>query len=320
MNNLPTTIAFELVSICPLHCNYCDMQNWNKYGVERQKKYMKFELFKNIIDEMIHFEKMPSIILSYEGESLVHPKFIQFLEYLDKYSMRPWITTSLLGGSIEKLNAMIDYCDTISVSLDGNKEMFTKNRGSVKQFEKVNEQLELLLDEKNRSDVKINLNMTLSPLYDINSISVRNFIEHWMSSVDEIYIWKQIDFGENIVYLYRDGLEEHLKRRRPCQQPFNYAAILTDGRIAPCCNTSRTVLRELNIADGIVDTFTSNIYQEFLDNHKTLHIKGSPCESCELWLDDWLGDEKSSITINTGDKITYYHEGNTIRFPSVAIS
>jgi len=313
---LPNTVAFEIASVCVLSCSYCDKRNWSRYGIEREKKYMEFRLFKKVIDEMAQLNTIPSITLSYEGESLIHPDFCNFLEYLNEKNIRPWVTTSLLGGNLKKLDAMIDYCDTISVSLDGDEHMFVKNRGSVKQFKQVREQLNRLLRRKKRSCVKINLNMTLPPPHNISSNAVKHFIDRWIHEVDELYIWKQIQFGEKIIYLHRDGIEKHLKRRRPCQQPFNYAAILTDGRIAPCCNTSRTVLPGLNIANGYVETFTSQIFKTFLNNHKKCALKGTPCENCELWLDDWLGDEVETIVNKKGEAVTCYHEGNTIRIPS----
>ena len=315
-NKLPNTVAFELASVCGLSCDYCDMRNWSRYGIEREKKYMEFPLFQKVIDEITQLTIIPSITLSYEGESLLHPYFCKFLKYLNEKNIRPWITTSLLGGNPKKLDAMIYYCDTISVSLDGDEQMFVKNRGSVKQFKKVSEQLNRLLRRKNRSGVKINLNMTLSPPHNISSKPVKHFIDRWIHEVDELYIWKQIQFGEKIIYLHRDGIEKHLERRRPCQQPFNYTAILTDGRIAPCCNTSRTVLPGLNIANGYLEAFTSQTFIKFLNNHKKYELKGTPCEKCELWLDDWLGDEVETITNNKGEAVTCYHEGNTIRIPS----
>lgn len=277
---------------------------------------MDFQLFQKVIDEITQLTIIPSITLSYEGESLLHPYFCKFLKYLNKKNMKPWITTSLLGGNPKKLDAMIDYCDTISVSLDGNEQLFLINRGNVKQFKRVSEQLKRLLERRNRSGVKINLNMTLSPPHNISSKPVRDFIDRWIHEVDEIYIWKQIQFGEKIIYSYRDGIEKHLERRRPCQQPFNYAAILTDGRISPCCNTSRTVLPGLNIADGYMETFTSRIYSKFLSDHKELKLEGTPCKECELWLDDWLGDEEETIKKNNGEIVSYFHEGNTIRILS----
>jgi radical SAM protein with 4Fe4S-binding SPASM domain len=190
--------------------------------------------------------------------------------------------------------------------LNQRKEKF--NKGLKKRLLKL-----IHLAEKNYSQTLLSVSMVLCPPEVPESPHIKDFIAEWIDNVHNIFLWQKIDFSQGIKYTYRDGIDEHLKRRRVCEQPFSYLAVLSDGRISTCCNTSRTIFNSINIDSGLEYILTSKEYQGFLENHLSLKLQDTACQDCELWLDSWLGDEKLSISLEDGRQCQVFVEGSSYR-------
>ena len=74
----PVHVDIELASLCNLSCPMCYTIT-DEFIEKVNAKLMDFELFKKIIDDIAG--KVPSIRLSYRGESTLHPKFIECIKY-----------------------------------------------------------------------------------------------------------------------------------------------------------------------------------------------------------------------------------------------
>jgi hypothetical protein len=56
-----------------------------------------------------------------------------------------------------------------------------------------------------------------------------------------------------------------------------------------------------------------NELAEFQRRHAAMDLNGTGCEHCYLWIEDWLGDEETSLNLIDGRHITAFLEGSTIR-------
>lgn len=272
-------------------------------------------MYKRIIDELIEWEKVPSITLSYEGESTLNPKICEYLRYLDHKNIRPWISTRELSGDENVLSCLLEYCGAISVSIDGDEAQPRGNNKTDLSYENLKKRLIRLIDLSQKScfGTAISVSRVLHPPENIESPLVKDFVTDWIDHVHEIYLWQKIDFSHGLRYSYREGIEKHLKRRRVCEQPFSYVAVLSDGRISPCCNTSRTVFTTINADDGLEPALASKEYQNFLEKHRSIHLQDMPCHDCELWLDSWIGDEILNMTLKDGLQHQVFLEGSSYR-------
>jgi radical SAM protein with 4Fe4S-binding SPASM domain len=267
---------------------------------------MDFSLFRQLADEISEMEPSPAVTISYEGESILNPDFSRMLEYLNEKKIRPWIT--IRAGQIGKseLRSIVEHCSAVSISMELDVTgISVPEKGFIDDM--------LVLNNSNGHDIEISVNHTLHPPHDIRSLQIINFIETWRSKVHEIYIWNKIEFGTSITHSHSKGIEKHLKRRRVCKQPFSFLAVLSDGRISPCCNTSRTAFKTINVSNGIAAAFRSGEYKQFLEDHENTVLGNYICRNCELWLDDWLGDEKVQIMLTEAEQVDAHLEGGTIR-------
>lgn len=302
---LPETITLELSSQCRLNCLYCDRRNWDA-DVRRKRPHMDFGLFRQLVDEIAEMEPCPAVTLSYEGESTLNPNFTLMLEYLNKKKIRPWITIRAGQTGKPELKSIVENCSAISISMELNDTGISfSEKGFIGDV--------LALKNSDYQDLEISVNHTLHPPHDIRSPQIINFIETWRSKVHEIYIWNKIEFGTSITHRYRQGIEKHLKRRRICNQPFSFIAVLSDGRISPCCNTSRATFNTIDVSNGIAAALESGEYKRFLEDHENMALEKYICGKCELWLDDWLGDEKLQILLTDAEQVEANLEGSTIR-------
>jgi len=299
---MPKTIAFELSSQCEHECPYCDRKNWTS-DFQRKTPHMDYALFSQLVDEVSGMIPVPSITASYEGESVLHPEFVKMLGYFNRKNIRPWITIRPELNCEPELNAIIENCSAVSVSI----ELSDINLGS--------KYIEHLLELKTlkNSNLEISVNHTLSSPNKLTSPLGILFIETFINKVHEIYFWNKIKYGTSITHNNKSGIEEHLKRRRVCLQPTSFLAILSDGRVSPCCNTSRVVLKTIDASKGINAVLASPEYIRFLEDHEDILLKKYICEKCTLWMNEWLGDETIQISLFNGNKTDAYLEGHTIR-------
>ena len=283
-------------------CSYCDRKNWDS-GVQRKTSHMDFGLFKQLVDEVATMEPVPAITVSYEGESTLNPNFVRMLEYLKKKRVRPWITIRPEYSHKQELKAIIENCSAVSVSM----ELLDTSCGA-----KIIDQLLELKSSKN-SNLEISVNHTLCPPYELVSPLVIKFVNRFIEKVHEIYLWKKIEYGASITHSDTNGIVDHLKRRKVCKQPFSFFAILSDGRVSPCCNTSRVLLKTIDASMGIKAVLSSPEYGKFLEDHENITLKQYICKKCTLWIDEWLGDEKIMLSLSEGKMVEVFLEGNTFR-------
>jgi len=161
----------------------------------------------------------------------------------------------------------------------------------------------------NANGARLAVNSILRRGVTLQSERVMAFISKWSPLVDEIHLWFELDYGAHIRYLHRTGITRHLIRRRWCMQPFSYLAVLSDGSLSPCCQTSRVRFSAVGADAGLKAAMKHPEYLNFLEMHAQRRVEGTPCENCEAWLDDWLSDEIFSF----GSGFSAAIEGSTAR-------
>ncbi len=311
---IPETIALELSSACNVACRYCDRVNWKRLDLARSVAHMDYDFFRVIVDDLAALGRPISLVLNYEGESLLHPRIGDMLDHCRTRGVLPWISTRLHPASPSLLRKMLESCSVIAASLDlPGVTLETVTRASTDSSAQVHN-LEMLLEMRCEEEARIAVTTVLTQGDRLESPHVLAFIEHWIERVDFVYLYQGIAFGaERISYINDFGISEHLQRRRPCQQPFSYLAIMSDGRLAPCCNTSRVRLPTAQAVPPVSKIVGHPELQRFRQQQSTMDLEGTVCAACDLWIDDWLGDEEATMTLGSGSCIRVVFEGSAIR-------
>ena len=84
LKQFPESFSIETVNICNAKCWFCPQPDH-----KRKKGYMKFEVFKKIIDEIsIYRNRVKSIAMFMDGDPTLHKELINFLIYAKQKKLR----------------------------------------------------------------------------------------------------------------------------------------------------------------------------------------------------------------------------------------
>lgn len=118
----PLKIVIEPTAICNLRCIYCPTGQ----GMLNRTKYMSWELFERIADEIEPFAR--HVYLAYMGEPLLHPRFPDMIDRIKEFATIDVATNGTLVT--EGLAKALDRADALSVHFSGlDSETFAAIHG-----------------------------------------------------------------------------------------------------------------------------------------------------------------------------------------------
>jgi radical SAM protein with 4Fe4S-binding SPASM domain len=218
-------VNIELTNYCNLNCLWCAGSG------EREKGYMDLDTFTTILD---HLSSYPIIVheihLYNVGESLLHPDFCKFVEFLGKLKKKPKIVlvtnATLLSDSIMDCIITSKGIDVIQFSVDGGtKETFEWLRRGAKWDDTINKINRFL--EKNDKTIKTGL-ITI----DMGA----HFSEEFKKIIEKVDIF---DFRPPHDWTGHEEMKEFNYKRtfnpHPCWHIQNNLVILWNGDVTVCC-------------------------------------------------------------------------------------
>lgn len=153
MRNLPppNVVAVEVTNACNLRCVMCPNPQ-----MKRKRGYMKFDLFQEIVDEIKSFS--PVVKLYTTGESLLHPKIFDMIQYLKETThCSVVLSTNATLFRDKVIEALIDPATSphsLQLSIEGcTPEEYEYFRKGAK-FEEVYKKLETFKELRDNSRVR----------------------------------------------------------------------------------------------------------------------------------------------------------------------
>lgn len=270
----PKRIELELVSDCNLRCTYCP-----RHFVNDLKGYMDFELFKKIVDEAREFH--PILVLHRRGESMLHPKFNEMLNYLKGDFPEVQMATNATCLTEDKFKAIKNNLTFISFSLD-TKNSFNKTRIPAKYEIVVKKILKFLEYNQGKVTTQVSMVNVGQPKEEIEE-----FKEFWKDKVDRVRIYEahSIDgeFGK---------LTNPRSDRKPCIMPSYQMTIYENGIVARCNHDWDSDGMGDVKKNTLIEIFNNEKYKNLRLQHKTLNITDKVCKNC----DSWYPEEKNQAT------------------------
>ena len=124
----PVSVLFYITYRCNLSCGFC-FQTDERLKLVQQNPDMTMDELKDMVRQMKEFFPINPSIHLFGGEPMLHPKFRDFVEHLNKENVSSSVTTN--GWMLEK-NAkhLVDNnMRYINVSIDAREETHDKVRG-----------------------------------------------------------------------------------------------------------------------------------------------------------------------------------------------
>ncbi|MFZ3122424.1 MAG: radical SAM protein [Thermodesulfovibrionales bacterium] len=250
----------ELTNVCNLKCKHCTPQNLKG----SRRGMMDFSLFKKIIDQLTDLKVA---VLSWNGESFLHPKFFEMCRYAKDRGIYVIIYTNgtcLTPENIEKVFA--SGVAELDVSVDGINDVYENNRGFDYHILKNN--LLNLLEARKRLGYPITILLTATNLPNDESCR-EQLVAEWGDKVDYIHFAHLM--GEKIKL-----------RNKTCKTIFRHAAISWDGKVCPCVNDMQQsmLFDEIDGNKKIIDIINSTQAQEYRLRHIKKQFEGV-CKYCD---------------------------------------
>ncbi|MFH1847088.1 MAG: radical SAM protein [Candidatus Omnitrophota bacterium] len=209
-----TSVNLEVTNHCNLNCSMCPV----KSEMRRDKGYMRFDLFKKVIDENPQLE----FVLPFQwGEPLLHPEIFDMIQYATDKGIRSMMTTNGVLLDDEKTDKLL-HCGLtrLTFSLDGTAEVYEKVRKV--PYQDIKKKILNFISErdKQKSSLKVDLNMVV---FGETENVVRDYKKEWKGIADRIQIIPRLEQkGRNRIY--------------PCRELWRGSlVVLWDGRVVPCC-------------------------------------------------------------------------------------
>jgi radical SAM protein with 4Fe4S-binding SPASM domain len=229
--DFPLVLNIEPTNNCNLSCAVCPR---SRSG--RQVGYIKFSLFKKIIDEAAGYGKLLMLNLHKDGEPLLHPELPEMIAYAKKKKVARTIhlnTNGLLLSS-EKIKEIIDSgIDDITISVDAfSAETFRRLKGK-DLLGKVEENIRAYFRTKKKhappwTRVKI---MEFGPTKD----EIEPFIKKWEKIADETQVTGIHNWSGGIDVPPTDEISFIKdKQRFPCIFLWYMLVVNWDGKVGLC--------------------------------------------------------------------------------------
>lgn len=267
VSKYPLLVDIELASLCNLKCPMCYTIS-KEFKKKVNAKFMNFELFTKIVDEIA--DDVPAIRLSLRGESTLHPKFIECIQYAKNKGIKE-ISFLTNGSKLDRENfikMMQAGASWITVSFDGLREEYEKIRKPLKYEDTLNKIREI-------KKIKEEFN-SHKPVIKIQGIwpSIRNNPEEFYNTfepyVDNIAFNPLIDFHKSPDdKVFIDDFH--------CPMIYQRLVIGADGLVMMCSNDEENTHV---VGDANKESVYSIWHGDKLSSVRELHKK--PCGYKEL--------------------------------------
>jgi len=265
--DMPQRCEIELSSACNLRCTYCPRR-----FLDGISAFMEMDLFCRIIDELSPWPET-IVVLHRRGESLLHPRFGDCLDYIRGkfHSIQIASNATLLDERMAR--KLIDTVTFISFSLDA-PQAFDRTRVPAR-YADVEKKVMRFLD-LNAGRVTTQVSMVRTP--DTPPGDVDTFKSIWQGKVDRIRVYEEHS---------ADGLFGSLGRgrqdRTPCAMPFYEMLVFSDGRVGRCNHDwNGAPLGDLTSA-SLRQVWSSAGYTDLRRQHATLQLNDTVCRGCDSW-------------------------------------
>jgi len=262
---LKFNLYVETTNICNYKCRMCAAQT----GLKRATGFMDFELYKKIIDEAADMG-ISRIVPQIWGEPLLHPRFVEMVQYAKGRGMYVEFTTNgLLMDEKMSRKLLGTGVDIIVVSFHGFTPEGYKRIHGIDGFDRVVKNIKALCKLKKDGGFA-------APKVTIQSI----ITEDNFKDVHKVFsIFKDVADGISVFNcgFHPDDNTNDLRivkfdcrRSNPCVMLFTTMAVSWDGRVGICCRDKDFRTELGNVQDGLLNLYNS----EKMRSYRKVHLLG----------------------------------------------
>ena len=248
-------IAVEPTNHCNLNCNMC-------YSKIRKKGYMNIDLFMKIVDEA-KLIGIGNIDLLFGGESMLHPNFVDMINYISdkgipmRMSTNGTLITEEIAVAIGKSTLKV-----LNVSIHDGVDL-DKLKSNIELLFKYNENNVDIFGTYTKSEhdeeARSKIDSEIVPMFEVRVDKPNR---------NEECRWEKAQVKGNVY----------------CTKMRRYMPILWDGRVTTCCYDWEGKNAFGNVGkDGLASTWGSEHYIKLRKDIVNNIFHYDLCRTCNLW-------------------------------------
>ena len=282
--DFPPILVIAVTNVCDMACIHCAHPVIKK-DADYKAAFMDPAIHTKIVEETRSFKDQLWVFrYAADGESLLHPKFLDMVEETKRAGIGPCdLTTNAMSLNEEKMRRLLEApIDVIDISTDAySKETYEKIRIKGK-FDVVTANTKRLLEM--RDELKSPTKIMVSIIAQKQALhEVEAFQSYWGQYVDEVLV-RGLNNDLGIVEVEETYFDEKTTRW-PCPQFWKRVTINMHGDVRFCVED----WRNNGVVGNVKDTTIQQIWQrEPYDKFRQLHTTGrwgdmAMCEKCMDW-------------------------------------
>lgn len=289
-SEFPSQIIVDSTQFCNLACIHCPHPSFIKTDAY-SGSHLDIELHKKLIDEIATDGLGICQYIRYtaNGETLIHPKFDEMIEYAGKYSKtRINVTTNGVLLTDKKSKKLLDAgVNVFDISLDAySDETYSKVRVKGDLSKVRPNVLNLIkLIKEGSYDAKLVVSFVEQPL---NMHETKQFEEFWKNAGADFVVIRRLHSAGGAKDGIKSKMEEGLKNveRKPCLYPWERLTITPEGDLSYCptdwMNKSHFIhFSKTTIKEAWQGKFMNSLREAHLSNN----YKGFDfCKQCPDWI------------------------------------
>lgn len=262
---------------------------------------MDWNLFTRIVNEASEYSKLIMLNFHKDGESFIHPKFIDMVRYAKKKDVAKTIhmNTNAVCWTDRIIDEILDSgIDDITVSLDAARSGTYKKHKGIDCLDKVEDQVRRFF--KRREKLGLQRPFTRVKIMEFDDVSkeeVNEFIDKWKDVADMVQITGIHNWSGEINNI--KVTDETSQVRYPCVIMWYALVVNWNGEVTVCSVDWNT---EIKVGD-----VKSQTLHQIWNSHKIKEArksqlekrydKYSVCKDCIVWVSvgditDWLIQQK----------------------------
>ncbi len=284
----PDRMYIESTNICNLGCIMCPT---GRKEITRRHGYMKWEVFKQIVDEMAPHVKATTLHIW--GEPLLHKRIFDMVAYCQEKGLRAEISTNATMLSEDRSRRLLDAgLNVIYLCQDGIRPETYESVRVNADFERTNENIRRFVEMKHQGGYQTFVNLQIIEMANTKDETVE-FVSKWkgVPGVDLVHVKPFDSWGDQVEEISALKLNGHkaLPARFPCPNLWYHVHVYWDGSLAMCDRDFNLDFDLGNVIDpdGEVRVM-KNWNGPKMQQLRRLHIEGQydavkPCNTCTEW-------------------------------------
>ena len=284
----PDRMYIESTSICNLNCIMCPT---GRGDITRAGGFMKWEVFKQIVDEMAPHVRATTLHIW--GEPLLHKRIYDMVAYCNEKGLRSEISTNATLLTEERAQKLLDAgLSVIYLCQDGMRPETYENVRVNGDYEKTNENIRGFVEMKHQGGYETFVNLQIIEMEKTKD-DTKEFVEYWreVPGVDLVHVKPFDSWGDQIeeISTLRSDNGKQLPKRFACPNLWYHVHIYWDGSIAMC---DRDFNLDFDLGNVIDDDGEVRVMKNWngprMQELRRLHTQGeydqvTPCNTCTEW-------------------------------------